>query len=188
MLAFHNDPAIKEKYITRVRDHMAADHFVQEFGPYYDKNTGRGCAVGCTLNLRVLDECFLHRQYESQLGLPEDLAYLEEAIFEDSSPTYAATWPLRFLNAIPVGADISESMDKWRSDWLLVNRNGRYGTPELYASMGDALLKYLSALPVPETTSIAEIEAIKQTLPSETELGIQVPAPIPSLIYKEIKQ
>ncbi len=41
MVAFHGDPAIKEKYLTRVREHAAADQIVQ--GIYWEN--GMGCAA-----------------------------------------------------------------------------------------------------------------------------------------------
>ena len=38
MLSFHNDPAIKEKYLARLRDHYAADEIVK--GHYWENGTG----------------------------------------------------------------------------------------------------------------------------------------------------
>jgi len=60
MLAFHNNPAIKEKYLARVRAHRVADEIVK--GRYWEN--GKGCAVGCTLHSGK------HMSYESELGIP----------------------------------------------------------------------------------------------------------------------
>ena len=46
MQAFHNDPAIKAKYLERVAAHRHLDQLVQGTGWESD----RGCAVGCTLD------------------------------------------------------------------------------------------------------------------------------------------
>ena len=46
MEAFHNDPSIKEKYLTRVQAHYKADEIIQ--GKYWEN--GKGCAVGCTIH------------------------------------------------------------------------------------------------------------------------------------------
>jgi hypothetical protein len=48
MIAFHGDPAIKAKYLKRVKMHTKLDHLKQGVG--WEKNGHtKGCAVGCTL-------------------------------------------------------------------------------------------------------------------------------------------
>ena len=96
MQAFHNDPAIKEKYLKRVREHAAAGRLIQGTGW---RNLCR-CAVGCTL------EAYDHSRYPIELGIPEWLARLEDSTFEGLPREDAMTWPERFLSAIPVGANL----------------------------------------------------------------------------------
>ena len=50
LLAYHGDPAIKAKYLARVRAHRKADELVQGTGWRTDGPYGevRGCVVGCT--------------------------------------------------------------------------------------------------------------------------------------------
>lgn len=98
MKSFHNDPEIKEKYLTRVRAHAAADEIIR--GTYWAH--GRGCAVGCTIHG---DD---HSAYERELGIPQILARLEDTIFENMPLGLAKTWPERFLSAIPLGVDLSK--------------------------------------------------------------------------------
>jgi len=99
LVAFHGDPAIKEKYLARVMAHRAADEIVQGYG--YWKN-GKGCAVGCTIHGSD------HRAYETELGIPEALARVEDTIFEWlPAGEVALNWPVDFLTAIQVGADLS---------------------------------------------------------------------------------
>lgn len=106
MRAFHGDPEVKAKYLRRVINHQRLDSIVQ--GTYWEDH--KGCAVGCTLHspeddyLRF-DEGDIHVAYESELGLPEWVAELEDFIFEQlTDPTIIRDWPLRFLEVIPVGA------------------------------------------------------------------------------------
>jgi hypothetical protein len=104
--AFHGDPAVKEKYINRVRAHAAADEIAKGF--YWEH--GRGCAVGCTIHG---DD---HERYETVLGIPEGLALLEDYAFEALALRDAKKFPLAFLEAIAVGADLSgveEQMRAW---------------------------------------------------------------------------
>ena len=97
--AYHGDPAIKAKYIDRIRAHRAAEHLTQGIGWESDGLT-RGCAVGCTL------ENYDHSLYPIELGLPEWLAHLEDCIFEGLPTDLAQAWPESFLEAITPGVDV----------------------------------------------------------------------------------
>ena len=97
MNAFHGDPAIKAKYLARVAAHRAADELIRGTG--WDGR--RGCAVGCTLH------AYNHQAYESELGIPQMLAHLEDKIFERLPKELAMEWPHRFLSAAIPGADLS---------------------------------------------------------------------------------
>lgn len=96
MLSFHNDEKVKQKYIERIKKHKEADAIIQGTG----WENGRGCAVGCTL------ENYDHSRYPIELGLPEWLAHLEDAIFEGLEKKDALEWPLKFLESIPIGVDV----------------------------------------------------------------------------------
>jgi len=98
MEAFHNNLDIKHKYLERVRAHRKADNLIQGIG----WANGRGCAVGCTL------EAYDHSLYPLELGIPEWLARLEDAIFEKIPNDKAMLWPERFLAAINPGADLEK--------------------------------------------------------------------------------
>ena len=110
MIAFHGDPATKEKYIARVRAHREADRLVQGF----TWESGKGCAVGCTL------EAYEHERYPSELGVPEEIAYLQDSIFESLTPKEAQEFPEQFLEAIPIGADLSLVWNRF-AVWMLVD-------------------------------------------------------------------
>ena len=97
MKTFHGKQSVKDKYIERVKAHAKADEIVQ--GSYWEN--GKGCAVGCTIHGSD------HKKYETELGIPEEIAYLEDTIFENLSNEEAKDFPLRFLEAIPVGVDLS---------------------------------------------------------------------------------
>jgi len=111
MKAFHNDPAVKEKYLTRLKAHAAADEFVK--GTYWQN--GKGCAVGCTIH------GYDHQAYELELGLPVWLAHLEDALFERMSNEKAKQFPIRFLSAIRVGANVEPVKWKFASSVLTEN-------------------------------------------------------------------
>ena len=102
LLAYHGDPKIKELYIKRVKAHQKADRIIK--GKYWED--GKGCAVGCTI------EGNEHSKYETELGIPEILARLEDGLFEEMFNEEAMKFPLRFLEAIPVGADLSKVFTK----------------------------------------------------------------------------
>lgn len=111
--AYHNDPEIKAKYLARVRAHRKADELIQGTG-WVSNGKTKGCAVGCTL------DAYDHTRYPVELGIPVELAYLEDQLFELQSPTQAMKWPERFLTAIAPGADLSRVWPKW-AVWMLVD-------------------------------------------------------------------
>ena len=109
--AFHGDPAVKSKYLDRVKAHAQADEIVK--GRYWEN--GKGCAVGCTIH------CATHSAYETELGLPQWLAQLEDVLFENLPNGEAKTFPAEFLSAIPIGVNL-ESV-KWKFCAFLLREN-----------------------------------------------------------------
>ena len=114
MLAYHNDPKVKARYLRRVARHRQLDQLVQGTGAEGSGKEFRGCAVGCTLNR------YDHAAYPTELGVPELLARLEDRLFEGMSAADAQAWPERFLRAIPVGADLSLVWPRF-AHWMLVD-------------------------------------------------------------------
>ena len=112
MKAFHSDPKIKEKYLNRVKAHAKADELIK--GKYWEE--GKGCAVGCTVHSSN------HAAYETELGIPRIIARLEDRIFENLPNELAMTWPIRFLEAVPVGKDLKRVWPKF-AIYLLTDKN-----------------------------------------------------------------
>jgi len=110
VIAYHGSEAIKAKYLARVRLHREADEIIHGF---YWKD-GKGCAVGCTIHSGS------HAAYETELGIPQAIARLEDGIFEGLSNGDAKLFPEQFLTAINVGADLTGVADKFLH-WLLVD-------------------------------------------------------------------
>jgi hypothetical protein len=110
LIAYHGDSAIKAEYLARVRAHREADELIH--GTYW--KDGKGCAVGCTVHSGD------HSRYEAELGIPIQLARIEDGLFESLPNGQAMLWPEAFLDAIPVGADLRIAY--WQfMHWLLVD-------------------------------------------------------------------
>jgi hypothetical protein len=102
--AFHGDPAIKEKYITRVVTHRRKHEIVQR-----TYNVGIGLypgIVGCTVHSADT------AAYETELGIPEPLAQLFDCIYEALPFGEYQKWAIQSLECIPVGADLSLMEDR----------------------------------------------------------------------------
>ena len=112
MQAFHNDESIKAKYVARVIAHRKADNLIKGTG----WENGKGCAIGCTL------ENYSHAGYETELGLPEWLAMLEDEIFENLTNGAAQKFPQQILEAIPVGAKNFDKV-KWKFCAYILREN-----------------------------------------------------------------
>jgi hypothetical protein len=113
MLSFFGEQGLKDAVVARVKEHQRLDQIVQRI--YWDGS--KGCAIGCVLHS---DD---HMAFERQLGLPAFLAYMDEHIFE-SLPAHEATqWPLRFIEAVPVGVDLDLVFPRFMY-WLLTDSLG----------------------------------------------------------------
>ena len=96
MIAYLGNPQIKTDIIAQLEAHRRADQIVK--GQYWQN--GKGCAVGCTIHSGQ------HSEYEPRFGIPSLLAGLEDCIFEGLPNDRAMDWPVRFMSAVPVGADL----------------------------------------------------------------------------------
>ena len=141
MEAFHNNPSIKEKYLNRVQEHYQADQIIK--GEYWQN--GKGCAVGCTVHSNI------HNKYESELGIPENIAHLQDTIFENLPNELAKEFPIQFLSAIKVGADL-KNVSNLFTIWVLTDE--KYGVlqyaenKKIVQDVADALAKDM-VTPVP---------------------------------------
>jgi hypothetical protein len=98
MIAYHGRQSIKDDVLAKLAAHRAADELIQDYGYWRD---GKGCAVGCTI------EGSSHAKYETEFGIPQALARIEDSIFEALPVAQARLWPERFMGAIQPGADLS---------------------------------------------------------------------------------
>jgi hypothetical protein len=107
MLAYHNDPQLKQQILEQLQRYYDAEEIVRE----KCRDDGKGFSMSSIFKLAENFNTF---------GIPVRLAYLEDAIFEGLPNDLAKNWPMRFMSAINVGADLSTI---WREFalWLLVD-------------------------------------------------------------------
>ena len=99
----------KEAFVAEIAIHKKLDHFLQ--GTYQEGD--KGCAVGCSImSINKLTKKDIatssHKSYETYLGIPEWLAYLEDKLFEEMTVARSKEWPLEFIEAINVGSDLDK--------------------------------------------------------------------------------
>ena len=111
--AFHNKQSIKDFYVERVQRHFDADEIIK--GVYWEK--GRGCGVGCTIESSENP----HQKFEDELGISRTIAKLEDRLFEGLTNGDAKKFPVRFLEAVNVGADLSMVVPKFMV-WMLSDK------------------------------------------------------------------
>jgi len=111
MKAYLDEPELKVFVVEQLEIHKKMDDFIKQ--TYWID--GRGCAVGCTLESvakrngkwkKGIDHED-HALYESELGIPKQLAHLQDAIFEGLPDPDYKKWPLQFAKAIKPGVDLS---------------------------------------------------------------------------------
>jgi len=124
MRSFHGFETVKQLYLNRLRDHYNADEIIQ----FSFWNNGKGCAVGCTIH--PTDQIYyklpmeVYKQYEKELGIPRILALLKDSIFEGLPNEESKEWPIKFLESIKVGSDLSSVWNKF-SNWIMKDETKR---------------------------------------------------------------
>jgi hypothetical protein len=103
MRAFINTEVTRDQIIASLRAHREADRIIP--GRYW--GNGKGCAVGCSIHDFRPGSEGDHSLYPVLFGIPEPLARLEDTIFEGLPADLRPDWPLRFVEAIREGADLS---------------------------------------------------------------------------------
>ena len=121
MRAYSNPNLTKDIFTREIRAHQAADNYIQ--GTYWNDRTSRGCAIGCaveTINrcLGVSYEPGDHQAIADTLDVAVELLHVHDAIFEGLPKAAALDWPLRFAEAISVGADTSAVWPRFAA-WVL---------------------------------------------------------------------
>ena len=132
MISFFGNQCLRDAVVGRVREHQRLDQIAQRI--YWDGS--KGCAIGCVLHSGE------HMAFEEQLGLPVFLAYMDDHIFESLRLAEAKAWPLRFIEAVPVGVDLELVFPRFMK-WLL--------------SDPDSMRKYADADTLPIIDSLTEM-------------------------------
>lgn len=111
--AWHGDPVLKAEVLQRMRAHRAADTIIQ--GLYQEIDPGlalgyRGCLIGCTLPADPIPDDHgpnWHRRVEREYGIPIGVAMVLDDLFELLPVAGCADFAVDSIEAIPVGADLS---------------------------------------------------------------------------------
>jgi hypothetical protein len=128
MIAYQGDEAFAARFRAEMQKHQDQDRVLR--GTYgTDAGKWRGCAVGCGLrSLDAIDGKLRkqrqtdgdHARLAERLGIPLELVYLEDRIFESLPIDLAKAWPVRFANTIPCGVDLSMVWPRLAC-WLLTD-------------------------------------------------------------------
>lgn len=156
IIAFTNTTITKPEIIAQLEAHALADEIVK--GQYWEN--GKGCAVGCTIHGRD------HAEYETLFGIPQALAHLKDVIFEGLPNDQAKQWPLRFINAVEPGSDLSRV--QWHFlHWLLTDEKVN---PGINHPSVRSVVKHCADILVPLTKGLpvdVDTEAVLAVLAEE---------------------
>lgn len=111
MLAFNNQTAIKQKYVSRALLHQQNGDYMQDYG--YWKN-GKGSALGCLAEDATQPASILLEE----ANLPEALTYLMEQLFEKLPHEEYQRWAHRFISGIEVGTELAHVANRFVV-WIL---------------------------------------------------------------------
>jgi len=134
--SFHGRHEVKKKFVDRVRAHRLAGETTKD----YDRKNVNGGAVGCTLHSDN------HWAYEDELGIPNQLACIEDELFFSLANDQAQLFPEQFLEAIPVGADLFPAAWQFMLFALLDENQGMIALGQHEAAIRQAADFYRRAL------------------------------------------
>ena len=110
--SYHGSAGLKAHTLEQLAEHRRLDEIVQ--GQYWTGH--KGCAVGCLTH----DPTGGHAKFPELWGVPVELAYLIDQLFELLPSAEAVRWPERAMSAVPVGADLGGVWARWGL-WMLVD-------------------------------------------------------------------
>lgn len=138
--AWHGDPALKAEALARMQAHREADEIVQ--GAFAEESPlsaagYRGCFHGCLTTEKLAAEAGVtpaefarkstnhglpvvhwHSEGERVWGIPEALGHALDRTFESLARPDHAAFAVDAIDAMPVGADLSQVIDRWTLDIL----------------------------------------------------------------------
>ena len=159
MKSFLGSTKLKTQMVAEIEKHRKADMIVQ--GTYGEQNGHwKGCAVGCSLrSLAIIkgedlvESYNQHSRYETDLGIPEWLARLEDTLFEGLPVEDAKKWPSQFIKAVPVGVDLEPV--KWKFGAYLMKENiDRVMTLKISDELKTEVIKALNGVMTLHTNAI----------------------------------
>jgi hypothetical protein len=123
MLTFHGDAKLKADLLAEIQRHRKQDQIIQGSYGEGDDAEWKGCAVGCSIHSlnkirNKTKDVSTHSVYETEFGIPAILAYLEDGIFEGLPQKEAVEFPAAFIQAVPVGVDLSKVVHRFLA-WML---------------------------------------------------------------------
>jgi hypothetical protein len=126
MQSYLNDTKLKKEFVAEIKWHQDQDKIIKDTYQQGSNGDFKACAVGCSIHSlnRMKHKSYdtsNHKVYETELGIPEWLARLEDTIFEGLPNELAMKWPLRFAKAIPVGVDLEPV--KWKISVFILSEN-----------------------------------------------------------------
>lgn len=147
MRAFHNNPKTKEDIIAKLN-------------ASYQKGSDE-----CSIILTVGNNDY--SEYETRFGIPQILARLEDEIFHGLLKEEAKIWPISFMGAIPVGADLS---DIWRQFAIIILSDPEKGVLKLTNPNSQQNLAISKVIELYQTNSKDEV-AWSETMKAAEEVG-----------------
>lgn len=142
MKTFHGKQELKDMLIEEIKWHRSQDMITQ--GTYREEVDGkwRGCAVGCAIHSlnRKLGKNYDfadYTVYETELGIPRAVVELEDRIFKELAKNLFLDFPLRFMEAVPVGVDLWYVFPSMMI--FILNDCKQHATPQTQNVMDDVI-------------------------------------------------
>ena len=125
MLSYLNDKKLKTAIVKEMKEHQKHDQFIKGS---YGKENGifKGCSVGCAVHsLNRIKGITIpygsHSRLAEAIGIPEWLWLLNDTLFENLPDGENSQFSVDFLNAVPVGVDLTSV--RWKFCAFILKEN-----------------------------------------------------------------
>ena len=104
---------LKDKLISEMQQSVDNDGLVQK--KYYDSKTGKGCFYGVLLNASSCKDLI---EKSREIGIPYEIIALTERIFDFLPVDNFKSFPIEFLEKLPVNKDLNKVVKSIKTEFL----------------------------------------------------------------------
>lgn len=107
----------KSKFLQMMQEFYNEKQIIQRYYSSQEGEKFKGCSIGCGIQIinNLTKQEYNHSNHEIlalYLGIPEEITWFNTRVFEGLSLPDATNWAIKFIEAIPEGADVEPAIPR----------------------------------------------------------------------------